>query len=363
MARTLIQNISGTPITLPLPYSVVLPPSGAVIVADTIPVVEGHLYVLPGMNYNLALSDVPEGNSVGGVPPVVSMGGQKLTGLGTPTAGTDAATKAYVDSTAGGTGTVTSIAAGNGLSASPGSPITTSGTLAVSFLGANAAGGSGLAGGNSTLNGGNGDGVGVGGNSTVQGGSGGATNASGGVATLQGGGGGGTNGSGGSAFVRGGQKQGSGTDGAVYVGDVFTSSVTVGATAKALYLNGIISSPFNIANDGASIQTLSNGTPGTTDIIALPTTPFKIVNVGAGSPLTLDATTPIANGTVNGQVFWLINEPDPANGTFSIPDSSNVIAEYAAGTLDFPPGTVAQFMWIGGFSKWLQIGKAFTVTN
>lgn len=146
MARTLIQNISGTPLTLPLPYSVVLPPSGAVVVSDTIPVVEGHLYVLPGMNYNISLTDVPEGNSVGLVPPVVSMGGQKLTGLGTPTAGTDAATKAYVDSTAGGTGTVTSITAGTGLS---GGTITASGTIALATPVATSNGGTGVAAGTS----------------------------------------------------------------------------------------------------------------------------------------------------------------------------------------------------------------------
>lgn len=259
----------------------------------------------------------------------------------------------------GGGGTVTSITAGNGLS---GGTITTSGTLSVSFLGADATGGSNDPGGESLFLGGAGDGSGIGGGSTVRGGDGGATSATGGVATLQGGDGGGANGSGGGAFVRGGQKQGSGTDGAVYVGDAFTSSLTLGTESKPMYLYGLISAPYAISNDGGSPQTLSNVTPGTTDVVNVPTTPIKVVEVsGASSPLTLDSTTPIANGTVSGQVFYLFNSLG-SGGTFKIPNSSNVIAEYSGGTLDFAPGTVAQFMWIGGFNKWLQIGKALTIT-
>lgn len=259
----------------------------------------------------------------------------------------------------GGSGTVTSIIAGNGLS---GGTITTSGTLSVSFLGADAAASSNDPGGESLFLGGSGDGTGLGGASTVRGGEGGATSATGGVATLQGGDGGGANGSGGDAFVRGGQKQGSGTDGAVYVGDAFTSSLTLGTESKPMYLDGLISAPYAISNDGGSPQTLSNVTPGTTDVVNVPTTPIKVVEVaGASSPLTLDSTTPIANGTVSGQVFYLFNSLG-SSGTFKIPNSSNVVAEYSGGTLDFAPGTVAQFMWIGGFNKWLQIGKALTIT-
>jgi len=401
MARTLIQNTSGLPVTLPLPYSTILPAGASVVVADDVATVSDALFTSVGMASVLTLSQVPAGNPLGPVPPVPSMGGQKLTNLGTPTSAGDAATKDYVDTHGGGggTGTVTSVATGNGLT---GGTITTTGTLKLDpptadgqlFIGTAAGGGSwskatlsvenGIAvtnaagsvtigstanfiaaagtgnpgpGSSASLAGGAGSGSGNGGDAVLIAGSGGAgAGGIGGDAYLLGGGGAGSNGSGGDAFVRGGEKIGSGTNGAVNIGDADTASIVVGAASIPTYING----PPAVAKEFQ--QTLSSTTPGTTDVVAASTTPVKIVSVGAGSPLTLDSTTPLAAGSADGQLFWLINSPDPMNGTFKIPNGGNVIADYTLGTLDFAPGTVAQFMWVAGFVKWLQIGKALTIS-
>lgn len=133
MARTLIQNISGSPITLPLPYSVVLPSGGGAVVADTVATVAAAVFVVPGMESMLALSEVASGNPTSGVPPTIGMGGQKLTGLGTPTSASDAATKDYVD-THGGGGGVTSVSAASPLASTGGTTptISLSGTVATS---------------------------------------------------------------------------------------------------------------------------------------------------------------------------------------------------------------------------------------
>ena len=64
----------------------------------------------------------------------LSMSGNKISNVGDPLANQDAATKFYVDSqfAAAGSGTVTSITAGTGLTASP-NPITTTGTISLDF--------------------------------------------------------------------------------------------------------------------------------------------------------------------------------------------------------------------------------------
>ena len=64
----------------------------------------------------------------------LSMSGNKISNVGDPLANQDAATKFYVDSqfAASGSGTVTSITAGTGLTASP-NPITTTGTISLDF--------------------------------------------------------------------------------------------------------------------------------------------------------------------------------------------------------------------------------------
>lgn len=129
-------------------------------------------------------------------------------------------------------------------------------------------------------------------------------------------------------------------------------------TARNITTTGIVA----VSNDIASGQVLSNTTPGTSNVVAPPTTSLKFVSVGAGSPLTLNSTTPFANGTVNGQVFWLFNSPDPMNGTFKIPSGGNVLAEYTAGTLDFAPGTIAQFSWLSAGNTWVQLGKAIILS-
>ena len=65
----------------------------------------------------------------------LSMNGNKITNLPTPLSNNEPATKLYVDSqfAAAGSGTVTSISAGTGLTASPSNPITTTGTISLDF--------------------------------------------------------------------------------------------------------------------------------------------------------------------------------------------------------------------------------------
>jgi len=66
---------------------------------------------------------------------VLNLSGNKIINLQDPTANQDAATKKYVDDQviASGSGTVVSISAGTGLTASPSNPITTSGTISLDF--------------------------------------------------------------------------------------------------------------------------------------------------------------------------------------------------------------------------------------
>jgi len=70
--------------------------------------------------------------TLGGDPVIINgildMMGNKITNVGTPTLATDAATKGYVDSGSPGSGTVTSVGTGTGLT---GGPITSTGTISI----------------------------------------------------------------------------------------------------------------------------------------------------------------------------------------------------------------------------------------
>lgn len=76
--------------------------------------------------------NVLDGMNIAGV---LSMNGNKISNMSDPTANQDAATKKYVDDQiiGSGSGTVVSITAGTGLTASPANPITTSGTISLDF--------------------------------------------------------------------------------------------------------------------------------------------------------------------------------------------------------------------------------------
>jgi hypothetical protein len=125
MARTLIRNISGDDLTLPLPYTGVLLGGEATVVADTAAQVTAFLGGADQIRNVWQIDEVSDGNPLGPyqrstaaghiaeslekleVP--LSVNGQKVTNLGAPTAGTDAATKTYVDSQVGG-GAITALA-------------------------------------------------------------------------------------------------------------------------------------------------------------------------------------------------------------------------------------------------------------
>ncbi len=118
MARTLIRNISGDDLTLPLPYTGVLLGGDATVVADSAAEVTAFLGGADAVRNVWQITEVSDGNPLGPyqrstaaghiaeslakleVP--LSVNGQRVTNVGAPSAGSDAATKQYVDSQVGG---------------------------------------------------------------------------------------------------------------------------------------------------------------------------------------------------------------------------------------------------------------------
>ena len=151
MARSLIKNNSISPITLPLPYTGIVPGGASVIVDDPASyVVSRIMAVSPSIASVLSIRDVPPGQPSDGhtranaalkitdaiaVTTVsLNMNGQRIVNVSDPVDPQDVATKQYVDTHGGGggggSGTVTSITAGTGLT---GGTITVSGTIAADF--------------------------------------------------------------------------------------------------------------------------------------------------------------------------------------------------------------------------------------
>lgn len=146
--KALIKNLTASPIGLPPPFAGVLPGGGATVIdtgSDTVSYVQAAFASILGGGNVVEIAEVPSSSpvgpltqensaalikqSLGYLTSPLSLNGQKLTNLGAPTANSDAATKQYVDTHGGGgSGTVTSITAGTGLS---GGTITTTGTVAL----------------------------------------------------------------------------------------------------------------------------------------------------------------------------------------------------------------------------------------
>lgn len=113
MARTIIRNISGQTLTLPLPYHGVLQGGAATVVAEDEATAIAYLGGNDLIGYIWDVFPVNENELVGPVvledgatsviralaaaPAPVGVNGQRVTGLGAPSAASDAATKAYVD--------------------------------------------------------------------------------------------------------------------------------------------------------------------------------------------------------------------------------------------------------------------------
>jgi hypothetical protein len=119
MARTLITNISGFPLGLPLPYVGILNNGESTIVAETSAEVIAFFGGGSAVRNLWAINEVNDANPLGPytrqtagnavaeaqaaatIP--TDFNGQRLENVGAPVAGTDAATKAYVDAQIGGT--------------------------------------------------------------------------------------------------------------------------------------------------------------------------------------------------------------------------------------------------------------------
>lgn len=131
MAKTLLRNNCQSPITLPPPYTGIVAPGDAIVLADPPNVVAAALGLIPELTGFVSLSQVPDAQPNDGhdraeaaaaiaeamasldVP--LDLNGQKIINLGTPTNPSDAATKLYVDTHGGGGGggSVTSVTSTN----------------------------------------------------------------------------------------------------------------------------------------------------------------------------------------------------------------------------------------------------------
>ena len=83
--------------------------------------------------YQVSLSNISL-DKFGAAAAAVSFGSQRISNLASPSLSTDGATKGYVDSVAGGLGTVTSITPGTGLDTVPSSAITTTGEIKLNYF-------------------------------------------------------------------------------------------------------------------------------------------------------------------------------------------------------------------------------------
>jgi predicted RecA/RadA family phage recombinase len=110
---------------------------------------------------------------------------------------------------------------------------------------------SGNAGGAVSLTGGTPGATGVGGAASVTGGIGGSTSGTGGAVTIAGGAGTAGNANGGALTLRGGAKNGSGTDGAIAIGDANTASVTFGKMPRIP--TGTVAAAGSVQGDAAAL--------------------------------------------------------------------------------------------------------------
>ena len=144
MARTLIRNITGQTLGLPLPYGGILLGGSATVVPETDQTVIAYLGGPDGMRhiwdvfpvnentplgpYTLASGALQIARAVAATETDFSFNSHKLTNVATPTAATDAATKGYVDGAdAGKVPTSRSVLAGTSLSG--GGPLTADVTI------------------------------------------------------------------------------------------------------------------------------------------------------------------------------------------------------------------------------------------
>lgn len=125
---------------------------------------------------------------------------------------------------------------------------------------------SGNAGGAITITGGTPGATGVGGAITVAGGAGGSTSGTGGAVVIAGGAGTAGNANGGALTLRGGAKNGSGTDGAIAIGDSNTASVTFGKMPRiptaTVAATGSVQGDAAAVGEGFTLVTAADATKG-----------------------------------------------------------------------------------------------------
>ena len=128
MAKSLVTNVSLSPITLPPPYIGIIPPGVSVVIGQPTATVIAALYAVPEVARFLSVSETSDASAdtikvstataasalevtLADITGPLDLNGQRAINAGTPVAATDLATKAYVDAHGGSGGTVTAVTA------------------------------------------------------------------------------------------------------------------------------------------------------------------------------------------------------------------------------------------------------------
>lgn len=118
MAKSLVTNVCGSPITLPPPYIGIIPPGVSVVIDQPTEQVIAALYAVPAVARFLTVSETSDASRttitvstsaaadateqvIAEITGPLDLNGQRAINAGTPVAASDLATKAYVDANSG----------------------------------------------------------------------------------------------------------------------------------------------------------------------------------------------------------------------------------------------------------------------